>query len=92
MKRAAILMMLALALGLMGCATSTPSGVRPDPLPASVAQKCAHPSALVSRGGTVADDKISMGRIGLALVSCGKRHELAVAAYEGLRVAVSEKR
>jgi hypothetical protein len=65
--------------------------VRPDPLPATVSQKCAHPSPLVSRGGTVADDKISLARIGTALVACGKRHDAAVKAYEDLRVAVTEK-
>lgn len=66
-----------------------PSGVRPDPLPASVQANCPHPSGLVSRGGTVADDKISLGRVGLALIDCDKRRDIAATAYENLRRIVA---
>lgn len=87
-----ILTMIALVLALTGCAglKADGTGVRPDPLPASVAAPCPHPADLLSRGGTVADDEISLGRIGDALIECEGRRAVAVAAYEGLAGALAD--
>lgn len=85
MKHATILMGLALASALMGCAASNVDGVRADPLPASVTGLCPAPGDLLAKGGTVADDEISMGRIGDALIECERARALAVEAYERLR-------
>lgn len=90
MKRATILMGFAPALALMGCGGSTGVGVRIDPLPASLTQPCPHPSALVSRGGTVLDDELSLGRMGDALILCGKQKAAIAAAFDSVREAVSE--
>lgn len=40
----------------------------------------------------MADDKISLGRVGLALIACDKSRDVAATAYENLRriVAYSE--
>lgn len=89
MRHAAILRMLALALALMGCDDLTASGVRPDPLPASVQAPCPHPSRLVSRGGMVSDDVISLGRVGSALIACEASRKIAVDAYGELRDVIA---
>lgn len=56
-----------------------------EPLPANVVQPCPHPSDLVSRGGTVADDEITIGRLGDALIDCGEAKDIAVDAYGGVQ-------
>lgn len=89
MRHAGTWRMIALASALMGCDPSTGSGVRPDPLPSSVQKPCPHPSGLVSRGGKVSDDKISLGRVGLALIACEASRKVAADAYEELRTVVA---
>lgn len=75
---------------MTGCSAWSGAGVlRLDPLPPAVAASCPHPSTLLSRGGTVANDEISLGRIGDALIQCGQEKAIAVKAYNGvLRVLV----
>lgn len=65
--------------------------MRPDALPASIAAPCPHPSDLLSRGGTVADDEISLGRLGSALIDCEGRRAAAVGAFNGVRGALIGK-
>lgn len=81
------------ALGLMGCGgwNSDGTGLRLDPLPAPVAAPCPHPADLLDRGGTVASDEISMGRIGDALIACDGARGIAVEAYQGARAALAGK-
>jgi hypothetical protein len=91
MRRARILTAIALASVLTGCGASISdgAGLRADPLPAAVVTPCAHPSALLGRGGTVADDEISLGRIGDALILCEGRRGAAVRAYNGIAAAIA---
>jgi hypothetical protein len=91
MKLARILMQHAPALALTACFGSNVAGVRPDPLPANVAAPCPSPASLLSRGGMVADDEISMGRIGDALISCGREKAVAVTAYNDLAAAITAR-
>jgi hypothetical protein len=83
--------MLALVSALTGCADWSGAGaLRLDPLPASVEEPCPHPSDLLSRGGTVADDEISLGRVGDALIQCGQEKAVAVEAYNGVRGSLAQ--
>jgi hypothetical protein len=43
----------------------------------------------LGRGGTVADDEISLGRIGDALILCEGRRGAAVRAYNGVAAAIA---
>ena len=90
MKPSRILPALALASMLPACSGwSGAGGLRLDPLPAAVVAPCPHPATLLSRGGTVADDEVSLGRIGSALILCGEQKSLAVDAYNGARAALA---
>lgn len=88
MKPSRILPALALASALPACSAWSGGGVRLEPLPAAVVAPCPHPATLLSRGGTVADDEVSLGRIGSALIACGEEKQLAVDAYAGARAAL----
>ncbi len=84
-----ILTMLAPASVLPGCAGWSGAGaLRIEPLSPQVEAPCPHPSALLSRGGTVADDEVSLGRVGDALIQCGQEKSVAVEAYNGVRAAL----
>lgn len=48
------------------------------------------PPALLSRGGTVADDEVSLGRFGDTLIRCGQEKSVAVEAYNGVRTALEQ--
>lgn len=87
-QRGTILTIAVSVLALMGCDGSNAVGLRLDGLPQRVKAKCPHPSELLSRGGTVADDEISMGRLGAALIDCDRRRQIAVDAYHGASVAI----
>lgn len=74
-----------LALGLMGCGGFSVGGeYKTEPLPEQVLVPCPHPIELVSQGGTVADDEITMGRIGDALIECGQEKQIAIDGYNSL--------
>lgn len=90
MKPATILIMSVLALALTACSGSATTGVRADPLPPVVAAECAAPGVLVF-GGTVADDFVSMRRLGDALIECEAARAVAVAAYGKLRDALASE-
>ena len=47
------------------------------------------PSALLDRGGTVASDEISLGRIGDALITCDTARAVAVEAYQRAAAALA---
>ena len=83
--------LIAPALALAGCGGSSGdgTGLRLDPLPAAVTAPCPHPSALLDRGGTVASDEISLGRIGDALIDCEGARAVAVEAYQGAAAALA---
>jgi len=88
-RRGPLMMLIVPALALTACGGSNSSGgLRLDPLPPAVAAPCPHPAALLDRGGTVASDEISMGRIGDALIACEGARAVAVDAYQGARVAL----
>jgi len=78
-------------LALAGCGGSSGdgAGLRIDPLPAAVIAPCPHPSTLLDRGGTVASDEISLGRIGDALIACDGARAVAVEAYQGAAAALA---
>jgi len=61
-----------------------------EPLSPQVETPCPHPSALLSRRDTVADDEVSLGRIGDALIRCGQEKSVAVEAYNGVRAALEQ--
>lgn len=65
---------------LAGCGPIA-SGIKLQVLDGPVAEPCPHPRDLVSRGGTVADDEISIRRLGVALIHCGQEKAIAVDAY-----------
>ena len=78
------------ALALMGCGDLSGAGkLRLEPLPANLAADCPRPEALLSRGGTVADDELSIGRLGDALLICGAQKRAVVGAYDEVRSALS---
>lgn len=60
-------------------------GLEIEPLPAEVAAPCPQPGEFLAGTGSVADDEITMGRIGDALIACGQQKAAAVAAYDGVR-------
>lgn len=77
-----------LALLLTGCGPWIGGGVEIKPLPATIAEDCPHPSALVSRGGSVGDDEITIRRLGDSLLICGKQKKIAVDAFEQVRATL----
>lgn len=83
-----ILTISAPALALMGCDDYATTGLRADPLPPSVSQDCLAPGQLVG-GVTVADDFVSMRRLGDALIECDEARAIAVSAYTKLKEAIS---
>lgn len=79
--------MSAAVLALQGCDVWRTSGASDlDPV---LEAPCPHPAALVSRGGTVADDEISLGRVGTALIRCGAEKQAVVESYNQLKDAVN---
>jgi hypothetical protein len=44
----------------------------------------------LSRGGTVTDDEISLGRLGDALIECGLEKAIAVKAYSRVRKVLAK--
>lgn len=88
MRLAAIPTTLGLVSALTGCAGWNGTGLRADPLPAAVTAHCPKPEALLSRGGTIADDFVSQRRLGDALIDCAAAKDAAVEAYERLRGAI----
>lgn len=73
-------------LPLTACLGSNAAGVRIEPLPASIAAPCPHPSRHLSTG----DWEIMAGRLGDDLLACGAKLTAAVKAYEAVREAVGE--
>lgn len=55
-------------------------------LPDEVTKPCDHPSTVIATvtGHTIGSDEIRLGRLGDALIECGKEKEIAVEAYENL--------
>lgn len=85
MKRVKMLMVIALVLVLPGCSGSSGVGLRPDPLPARVRTECAGPERLLSDGGKVRNDEITIARLGEALIFCEWARGQAVSAYDELK-------
>lgn len=80
-----VLMLPALLL-LVGCSDWKNGGVKVQPLPTEVAERCPHPLDVIRsvRGSSVGSDEIRMGRLGDALIECGQEKEIAVEAYQEL--------
>jgi hypothetical protein len=83
-----MLVAVVLVLPLTGCGPWIGAGVEIDPLPPAIVDPCPHPSDLVSRGGTVGDDEITVRRMGDALIVCGRKKQVAVGAFEQVRAAL----
>lgn len=92
MKYAKILISLALGLVLMGCSPLPIIGVKVDELPKTIRESCASPDDLLVRGETVADDFISVRKLGDELTDCERKREIAADAYEDLRQKIDGTR
>lgn len=81
------------ALVLMGCDGFRGAGVRLDPLPANVSDPCAHPASVIAtvNGYTVGDDENRIGRLGDALLECGREKQVAVEAYDAARAVLGPR-
>ncbi|WP_406870587.1 hypothetical protein ABEB22_00290 [Thioclava sp. 'Guangxiensis'] len=51
-------------------------------LPAAARIPCASPASLLATGGTLADDAVSITRLGDELIACDGRRRIAVEAFE----------
>lgn len=77
---------------LTGCADWNGDGrFQISELPEAVSEPCPHPLTLVSRGGTVADDEITVGRLGDALIECGREKEVAVSGFNKLKQVLTDE-
>lgn len=76
---------------LGACAGLNSVGVNPDRLPTNVEESCPHPLEVINTvsGSSVGSDEIRMGRLGDALIECGAEKDIAVEAYNGVRVALN---
>lgn len=80
-----LIVILAAPLLLTACLGSNGAGVlRIEPLPATVAAPCKHPSSFLD----ATDWEIIAGRIGDELIRCREKHGLAVQGYSGVREAL----
>lgn len=83
MKRASLI---CAGLLLMNCGGSGSSGgLRIDPLPPAVADPCPHPASLTRIGDAWL---VNAGRLGSALLECGREKAVAVEAYDGIRAVL----
>ena len=74
-------------LALMSCGAPKGAGAfRIDPLPASLASPCDHPSAYLGAG----DWRLIAGRLGDALIVCGKKQAAVVARDAAILAAITE--
>lgn len=78
---------------MVGCNGFNSVGTDPTPLPIEVEAPCNHPLAIVIavKGSSVGSDEIRIGRLGDALIECGKEKEIAVDAYNGVAGIIKDK-
>ena len=75
-----------LVLVLTGCGVFKNVGdLEVSELPEEVSDPCPHPTEFLLKGGTVAHDEITLGRVGDALIECGAEKAIAVQGYNDLR-------
>jgi predicted metal-binding membrane protein len=92
MKFVMIPTLLVLVSVLTGCVDWKGDGrFQISELPEAVSEPCPHPLTLVSRGGTVADDEVTVGRLGDALIECGREKEVAVSGFNKLKQVLTEE-
>lgn len=92
MKLVMIPTLLALVSVLTGCVGWNGDGrFQVSNLPKAVTEPCPHPMTLVSRGGTVEDDEITVGRLGDALIECNQEKEVAVSGFNKMKQVLTDK-
>lgn len=76
---------------LSGCGMFSGVGLKVSALPEGISKPCAAPAALVNVTGAAGADLVSIRQLGDALYVCGARHAAAVAAFDDVRRAISER-